>query len=71
MPWWVTTAPGRPGVLGRLDQGRLHDVEGEHAHAIARRPLANGAYANRYRDENVPEDYRVRFIPYDWTLNQK
>jgi hypothetical protein len=29
------------------------------------------AYANRYRDEKIPEDYRVRFIPYDWTLNQK
>jgi len=28
--------------LGRLDPRRLHEVEGEHAHAIARRLLANG-----------------------------
>jgi hypothetical protein len=28
------------------------------------------AYANRYRDEKIPEDYRVEFIPYDWTLNR-
>jgi hypothetical protein len=29
------------------------------------------AYANRYRDEKIPEDYRVEFIPYDWTLNKQ
>ena len=29
------------------------------------------AYANRYRDEPIPEDYAVRFIPYDWTLHQR
>ncbi len=26
------------------------------------------AYANRYRVEKIPEDYRVRFIPYDWSI---
>jgi hypothetical protein len=29
------------------------------------------AYVNRYRDELLPEDVRVRFIPYDWTLHQR
>lgn len=29
------------------------------------------AYANRYRAEKIPEDYRVEFIPYDWTLNKQ
>lgn len=29
------------------------------------------AYVNRYRVEPVPEDYAVRFIPYDWTINQQ
>ena len=29
------------------------------------------AYANRYRNEMIPEDYRVEFIPYDWTLNKQ
>ena len=29
------------------------------------------AYANGYRDEKIPEDYRVEFIPYDWTLNRQ
>ncbi len=29
------------------------------------------AYVNRYRDEKVPERSRVRFIPYDWTLNER
>lgn len=28
-------------------------------------------YVNRYRREEIPADYRVRFIPYDWTLNQR
>lgn len=27
------------------------------------------AYINRYRDEPIPEDFRVEFIPYDWTVN--
>ena len=27
------------------------------------------AYINRYRDEPVPEDYRVWWLEYDWTLN--
>jgi len=29
------------------------------------------AYVNRYRSAPIPEDYRVRFIPYDWTLHQR
>ena len=29
------------------------------------------AYANHYRDEKIPEDDRVEFIPYDWTLNRQ
>ena len=28
------------------------------------------AYANRYRTTPVPEDYTVKFIPYDWTINR-
>lgn len=29
------------------------------------------AYVNRYRSERIPEDYRVEFMPYDWTLNSQ
>ena len=29
------------------------------------------AYANRYREEPIPEDWKVKFLDYDWTLNQK
>jgi len=29
------------------------------------------AYANGYRESKIPESYKVDFIPYDWTLNQK
>jgi len=28
-------------------------------------------YVNRYRDEKVPASWKVEFIPYDWTLNQR
>ena len=28
------------------------------------------AYANKYRDSKIAEDWTVEFIPYDWTLNQ-
>jgi hypothetical protein len=30
-----------------------------------------GAYVNKYRDNKVPEDYKVEFIPYDWTINRQ
>jgi len=26
-------------------------------------------YANQYREQKIPTDYRVDFIPYDWTVN--
>ena len=26
-------------------------------------------YINQYRADAVPTDYKVRFIPYDWTIN--
>jgi Protein of unknown function, DUF547 len=29
------------------------------------------AYANKYRDAKISDSYRVEFIPYDWTLNQR
>ena len=29
------------------------------------------AYANRYRDAPLPEDYEVRFIPYDWSIKRQ
>ncbi len=29
------------------------------------------AYVNRYRESKVPEEYRVEFIPYDWTVNRQ
>jgi hypothetical protein len=29
------------------------------------------AYANLYRNEKIPADWKVRFIPYDWTLNRQ
>jgi hypothetical protein len=35
------------------------------------RPEALIGYVNRYRAEPVPEDFRVRFIPYDWTINRQ
>jgi len=27
------------------------------------------AYVNRYRNTPIPADYRVEFLPYDWTVN--
>jgi Protein of unknown function, DUF547 len=29
------------------------------------------AYVNRYRATPIPEDYRVEYIPYDWTINRQ
>ncbi len=28
-------------------------------------------YANRYRSEKIPEDFRADFIPYEWALNKQ
>jgi Protein of unknown function, DUF547 len=29
------------------------------------------AYVSRYRSTAVPEDFKVEFIPYDWTINRQ
>ncbi len=29
------------------------------------------AYVNRYRAEEIPADWKVNFIPYDWNLNKQ
>jgi hypothetical protein len=29
------------------------------------------AYVNQYRDTPISHDFRVRFIPYDWTVNRQ
>ena len=29
------------------------------------------AYINRYASKSIPEDYRVEFIDYDWTVNDR
>lgn len=29
------------------------------------------AYINRYREEAIPAGYKVRFIPYDWSINRQ
>jgi hypothetical protein len=29
------------------------------------------AYVNRYRSERIPADFRVRFLEYDWTVNDR
>jgi hypothetical protein len=29
------------------------------------------AYVNRYRTTPIPADYRIEFIPYDWTVNRQ
>ena len=29
------------------------------------------AYVNRFRAEQIPEDYEIAFIPYDWTVNSR
>ena len=29
------------------------------------------AYANQYRQNKVPEDYKVKYLKYDWTINQQ
>lgn len=28
-------------------------------------------YANQFRDQPIAEDYRVKFLDYDWTINQQ
>ncbi|MFT5174208.1 MAG: hypothetical protein ACI8W7_002395 [Gammaproteobacteria bacterium] len=29
------------------------------------------AYLNRYRESKVPENYQVKFLDYDWTVNRQ
>ncbi len=29
------------------------------------------AYINKYASKSIPEDYRIEFIDYDWTVNDQ
>lgn len=29
------------------------------------------AYVNQYRDSKIPEDYSIKYIAYDWTINRQ
>ena len=29
------------------------------------------AYVNKYRQDKIPEAWKVEFIPYDWQLNSQ
>jgi Protein of unknown function, DUF547 len=37
---------------------------------IAKSPTL-AAYANRYREQKIPEGYAVEFVDYDWTINRQ
>ncbi len=37
---------------------------------IAKSPTL-AAYANRYREQKIPEDYTIEFVDYDWTINRQ
>ena len=28
------------------------------------------AYVNQFREQQIPESYKVKFLDYDWTINQ-
>lgn len=48
---------------------RLSSILNFYPEDFLRRAPSLIAYANRYRAEPIPADYKVEFIPYDWTIN--
>ena len=48
---------------------RLSSILAFYPEDFVRRAPSLVAYANRYRADPIPEDDKVEFIPYDWTIN--
>ena len=48
---------------------RLSSILNFYPEDFLRRAPSLVAYANRYRADPIPADYKVEFIPYDWTIN--
>ena len=48
---------------------RLSSILDFYPKDFLRRAPSLVAYVNRYRSSPVPADYRVAFLPYDWTIN--
>ena len=48
---------------------RLSGYLQRHKRHLAAGAASLLAYVNRYRDDKVPESYKVEFLPFDWTLN--
>ena len=50
---------------------RLSEIFGFYTSDFLAAAPSLAAYVNRYRKRKVAEDYRVEFIPYDWTINRQ
>jgi hypothetical protein len=50
---------------------RLSELLGFYPEDFLARAPTLVAYVNRYREPPIPGDYRVEFIPYDWTINRQ
>lgn len=50
---------------------RLSEVLRRRKKVLLDRAETLAAYANRFREDKVPENYKVEFLPFDWSLNSK
>jgi hypothetical protein len=50
---------------------RLSEVFRKNKAVYLERAASLLAYVNRFRDDKVPEAYKVEFIPFDWTLHSQ
>lgn len=50
---------------------RLSEILKFYAEDFRRRSPSLIAYVNRYVRDKIPEDYKVEFIDYDWTVNEQ
>jgi hypothetical protein len=49
---------------------RLSEILSFYTEDFLARSPSLPAYVNRWRADKVPEDFRVAFYPYDWTINR-
>ena len=47
----------------------LSEVLGNHKEDFLKKAPSLVAYVNKYRDEKIPEDFKVESLPFDWSIN--
>jgi hypothetical protein len=58
-------------IDSRRREIRLSEILSFYTEDFLRKAPSLADYVDRWRNDELPKDYEVRFLPYDWTINRQ